>query len=139
MNPKLQITVGYDCFIRSNLSYFDIIVDHYVYIAPSNVVNISKFFGINTVTVALELTRENDIMYSINIFPLATATAEVSGGSSIQLTLLYNVHYNVSVEGSQCGMSTTIILLHYGGIKNVTTVTTESDASINFSIHDIVV
>ena len=59
----------------------------------------------------------------------------MSGGSSILLTLLYNVHYNISIEATHCGISTTIILLHYGEIKNVTAVTTESDATKNFSIH----
>ena len=43
-----------------------------IYAAPSNVVvNISEFFGINTVTVALESTQENDIMYSVSMFQLA--------------------------------------------------------------------
>ena len=91
-----------------------------IYAAPSNVVvNISEFFGVNTVTIALELTQKNDIMYSVSIFPSAIATAEMSGGSSILLTLLYNVHYNISIEVTHCGISTTIILLHHGEIKKM--------------------
>ena len=58
-----------------------------VYAAPLNfVVNISEFFGINTVTATLEWTQQNDVTYNISIFRLATV--EISGGSSNQLTLL---------------------------------------------------
>ena len=89
-----------------------------MYAAPSNVVvNISDFFGINSVTATLEWTQENDVTYNVSIFPLVTV--ETSEGSSVQLTLLYNIHYNVSIVATRCGKSTTIITLHYGKILTI--------------------
>ena len=86
-----------------------------MYPAPSNVVNISEFFGINTVTATLEWTQENDVIYNVSVFPLET-TETLEGSASLQLTLRYNTHYNVSVVATRCGKSTTLIPLHYGKI-----------------------
>ena len=88
-----------------------------MYAAPSNVVvNISEFFGINTVTTTLEWTQEYDVIYNVSVFP--PVTNEMSEGSSFELTLLYNTYYNVSVVATRCGKSNTNILLHYGKIMH---------------------
>ena len=88
-----------------------------LYAAPSNiVVNISEFFGTNGVTATLEWTQENDVNYDVNIFPQVSSTVKVLRSSSLQLTLLYNTHYNVSIVAIRCEETTTFIPIYYGEI-----------------------
>ena len=89
--------------------------------APSNVIiNISEFFDTNSVIVTLEWTQQNDVTYNVIIFPqISIASVEMLGGSSIQLTLLYNTHFNVSIIATRCETTATIFPLHYGEIFNI--------------------
>ena len=92
-----------------------------MYAAPSNVmVNVSEFFDMNSIMATLEWTQENDVTYNISIFPqILVANIKMSGSSSIQLTLLYNTYYNVSIVATRCETTTTIIPLHYGEMLKV--------------------
>ena len=88
-------------------------------LAPSRVVvNVSEFFGINSVTATMDWTQENNVTYNISIFPQISTAVEWLGSSSVQLTLLYNTHYHVSVVATltHCEKTTTFIPLHYGEI-----------------------
>ena len=89
--------------------------------APSNVIiNISEFFDTNSVIATLEWTQQNDVTYNVSIFPqISIASVEMLGGSSVQLTLLYNTHFNVSIIATRCETTTTVFQLHYGEILSL--------------------
>ena len=61
-------------------------------------VSTSEEFGADNVTVTVEWTQEEGAMYRIIIVPQEPMT--FTGDSSIQLTLLYNTNYRVSVEAA---------------------------------------
>ena len=62
-------------------------------------VSTSEEFGADNVTVTVEWTQEEGaILYGIIIVPQEPMTS--IGDSSIQLTLLYNTNYSVSVEAA---------------------------------------
>ena len=90
-----------------------------MYAAPSSVVvNVSGFFDTNSVIATLEWTQQNDVTYSVSIFPqISLVNIEMLGSSSVQLTLLYNTYYNVGIIATHCETTTTFIPLHYGKIN----------------------
>ena len=77
---------------------------------------ISETFGLENVTVILEWQGQYGLTYQANIVPDAVDKLNQIAFNSIQLTLLYNVTYNVSVlliPG--CGKSLpNVTKLHYG-------------------------
>lgn len=61
-------------------------------------VSTSEEFGADNVTVTVEWTQEEGAIYRIIIVPQEPMT--FTGDSSIQLTLLYNINYSVSVAAA---------------------------------------
>ena len=67
----------------------------------------------DSVTVILEWVQENGTSYNVSVVP--QASIRFTRSTSIQLTVLYNVLYNVSIVASLCGQNTTgISVLSYG-------------------------
>lgn len=66
----------------------------------------------------MDWTQESNVTYNVSIFPQKSKAVERLGSSSVQLTLLYNTHYNVSIVAmlTRCEKTTTFIPLHYGEI-----------------------
>ena len=69
----------------------------------------------------MEWTAQNNspIFYSVNIFPLASFAYSVSGLiGRLQVKLLYNILYNMSIIANLCGQNISdsyyFIELHYG-------------------------
>ena len=67
----------------------------------------------NSVTVTLQWPREDGAVYNINVSPFTEFT-NVTGHNSasivINLTISYNIQYNVSIASSLCGVATTRVL-----------------------------
>ena len=65
----------------------------------------------NSVTVTLQWPREAGAVYNVNISPLTEFT-NVTGHNSIviNLTISYNIQYNVSIASNLCGVATTRVL-----------------------------
>ena len=68
-------------------------------------------------TVTLQWPREPGAVYNVNVLPdLETSRTELSMSHNIftiNLTLSYNIPYNISVESSVCGVTITKVL-NYG-------------------------
>ena len=60
--------------------------------------NTLEEYTANNITIILEWTGEEDVLYNIGIVPQIPIT--FIGNTSVQLTLLYNTEYNVSVEAA---------------------------------------
>ena len=75
---------------------------------------ISEEFGADNVTVTVEWTQVEGVTYQIIIVPQTLITS--IGESSIQLILLYNTNYNLSVESTlPCQhQAQSHVLLFYG-------------------------
>ena len=67
----------------------------------------------DTVTVTVEWTQPVGAVYNVKILPSVTM---LSTGSTNQLTIPYNIEYNLTVETTApCGTNTTaLIRLKYG-------------------------
>jgi hypothetical protein len=64
-----------------------------------------QFHGIDNFRVALEWAEEEDLVYNISTSPPAIATA-LLGNTSVELTLLYNAPYSVTIAATtQCGLT----------------------------------
>ena len=77
----------------------------------------SEFFGPEDYMIILEWTKVDTVSYCISIYPQDFATIMwLPGRTSIQVTVSYNIQYNVSVEATLCGHhnKTTVFELHYG-------------------------
>ena len=72
----------------------------------------------NNVTVTLQWPREPGAVYRINVPLLTEFTNNAMHHDSIviNLTISYNIQYNVSIVSSLCGVTTTKIL-KYGRYK----------------------
>jgi hypothetical protein len=75
----------------------------------------SEEFGADNVMVTVEWTQEEDATYQIIIVPQIPMIL-LTGESSIQLILPYNINYNLSVEATfPCQHQThSHVLLFYG-------------------------
>ena len=74
----------------------------------------SEWYGSESVTVTFEWTQERDILYNVTVYPLPVVDYYV-GSTRIQITVLYNIQYQVSVSATICEHITTAIRrLHYG-------------------------
>ena len=69
----------------------------------------------NSIAVTLQWPREDGAVYSVNVSPFTEFTNNTMNHDSIviNLTISYNIQYNVSVVSSLCGITTTK-MLNYG-------------------------
>ena len=88
----------------------------------------SSQFGNESVILMLEWTGEHNSVssYSVDIFPQADIVVnDRSARLILQIELLYNTLYNVSIIASLCGKnSSSFIELHYGELNSVAIVVT---------------
>ena len=83
----------------------------------------SEVFGIENVTVTLELANSQDsnvtYYYSITTDPPAQTTL-IGGGTMAQLVLQYNTLYHVTIVAShRCGRNETTIELHFSKSSDI--------------------
>ena len=81
--------------------------------------SISEEFRADDITVTLELSGESRVPYSVSVVPQVDVV--VTGSTIVQLTVLYNIQYNVSIATSLCEQSyryTTVHRLVYGKLLN---------------------
>ena len=85
-------------------------------IPQTNVSVIEQHYSTETVTITLEWSQGEDILYDFTVLTSPHAPVQTNGTTSTraQLVLSYNTQYNVSVV-THCGQnSTTTLQLHYG-------------------------
>ena len=75
---------------------------------------ISEEYGGDNVTVSVEWTQQVGTEFYVRVLP--SVTIMVTGSTSRQLIILYNMEYNLSVEAiAPCRANAiTFIRLHYG-------------------------
>ena len=73
----------------------------------------NQLLGNNSVTVILQWPREPGAIYHINIKPETPHNEFITDHHNIVVTISYNIQYNVSIESSLCGVTTTEVL-NYG-------------------------
>ena len=75
--------------------------------------SISEQFRVKDISVTLEWTRTNGVSYSIRVDP--EVAVNYTGRNSAQITVSYNIKYNISVVASLCGITTTnFAIIHHG-------------------------
>ena len=79
-----------------------------------NVTMVNQFLRSDDVTVTLQWPRDPGAVYSINVSP-QTPHIQLTNAMTIMvnLTVSYNIQYNVSIVSSLCGVTTTKVL-NYG-------------------------
>ena len=80
----------------------------------------SEVFGIENVTVTLELANSQDsnVIYSVTTDPPAQTT--LIGGTMAQLVLWYNTLYHVTIVAShRCSRNETVIELHFSKSNDI--------------------
>ena len=85
-------------------------------VPQTNVSVIDQNYSAETVTITLEWSQGEDILYDFTVLTSPQAEVQINGTTSTraELQLSYNTHYNVSVV-THCGQnSTTTLQLHYG-------------------------
>ena len=78
-----------------------------------NVTMVNQLLRSDDVTVTLQWPREPGAVYHVNVSPEISHTEHVSMGHyifTINVTISYNVQYNVSIVSSLCGVATTKVL-----------------------------
>ena len=95
---------------RNACIYYYTIIDQYTLTLG----NTSKQFGADNVTVTVEWAEQTHTTYSVRVMPVVPII--VTGSTNCQLTISYNIKYNLSVEAiAPCGANATaFIRLHYG-------------------------
>ena len=82
-----------------------------------NVTMVNQLLRSDDVTVTLQWPREPGAVYHVNNSPLTEFTNNTINDSIvINLTISYNIQYNVSIVSSLCGVTTTKVL-KYGRYK----------------------
>ena len=78
---------------------------------------IGEHYSAETVTITLEWSQGEDILYDFTLLTSPQAEVQTNGSTSTraELILSYNTHYNVSVV-ARCGQNSTndTLQLHYG-------------------------
>ena len=75
--------------------------------------NISEQFRAKDISVTLEWTGTNGVSYSVRVDP--EVAVNYTGRNSAQITVLYDIKYNVSVIAALCGITTTnFAIIHHG-------------------------
>ena len=80
-----------------------------------NVTMVNQLLSNDDVTVTLQWPREAGAVYHVNVLPQIPHT-ELTNAMTIimiNLTVSYNIQYNVSIVSSLCGVTTTKVL-NYG-------------------------
>ena len=84
--------------------------------SANRILNVSmvNHFLRNNVTVTLQWPREAGAVYNVNILPLTEMNTAMSHDNFvINLTVSYNIQYNINIVSSLCGITTTKVL-NYG-------------------------
>ena len=75
--------------------------------------SISEQFRPKDISVTLEWTGTNGVSYSVSADP--EVVVNYTGRSSAQITVSYDIEYNISVVASLCGITTTnFAIIHHG-------------------------
>ena len=71
-------------------------------------------FDTNSVMVTVTWQQERGASYNVSVLP--QVVVNMSGPTTLQLTLAYNTLYNVTIATIVCGQTlpTTVTQLHYG-------------------------
>ena len=72
--------------------------------------SISEKFGSDHIIVTLELSGESRVSYSVSAVPHVDVV--VTGRTSVQLTVPYNIQHNVSITTSLCRQSYRCTAVH---------------------------
>ena len=75
--------------------------------------NRTEIFTVNSVNVFLEWKEEPGVTYTANASP--SASLMFIGNAGLQLTLLYNIVYNVNITATLCGQNS--IMQHHFKLK----------------------
>ena len=80
----------------------------------------NQFFRSNDVIITLQWPREAGAVYRVETIPEAPYTEFVANTTIavINLTISYNIQYNVSIVSSLCGITTTKVL-KYGRYEEI--------------------
>ena len=71
----------------------------------------------NNVTVTLQWSREAGAVYNVNVLPESSHNVFANAMTvTINLTVSYNIQYNVSIASNLCGVTITKVL-NYGKYK----------------------
>ena len=100
----------YGCFIQST-------DDALRSAEHSLIVSLVNHFPMNNnVTVTLQWPQEAGVVYHVNVLSAISYTELTKAMShntiTINLTISYNIRYNVSILSSLCGVTTTKVLLY---------------------------
>ena len=86
----------------------------------------SEQFGLDNITVILEWHNEGGgVSYSASVTPESLRVEmlyeNVTGNASVELVLLYNTQYNLSIVASLCGLNSAMSIteLNYGKFNTV--------------------
>ena len=82
---------------------------------PLNVTLMNHFLR-NSVTVTLQWPQEPGAVYHVSVSPEISHTSHNS--TMISLMISYDIQYNVSIESSLCGVTTTRVL-KYGRYERI--------------------
>ena len=78
-----------------------------------NIAMVNQLLRSDDVTVTLQWPREPGAVYNVNVSPEISYTelnSMIYNIFVISLTISYNIQYNVSIESSLCGVTTTKVL-----------------------------
>ena len=82
-----------------------------------NVTMVNQFLRSDDVTVTLQWPREPGAVYNVSVSPEVShtelTTYIIYNIFTISLTISYNIQYNVGIDSSLCGVTTTKVL-NYG-------------------------
>ena len=88
------------------LLYLDDVLDRSL-----NVTMVNQLLRNDDVTVTLQWPREPGAVYHVSVSPETPHTALTNAMTvMINLTVSYNIQYNVSIVSSLCGVTTTKVL-----------------------------
>ena len=77
-------------------------------------------FGDNDVTVTFQWTHGDGVSYALDVIPPANHNITfLEASASVQIQVLYNTAYNVSLKSSLCGQinASTSFLLNFSELK----------------------
>ena len=78
-----------------------------------NITMVNQLLRSDDVTVTLQWPREPGAVYNVSVSPEISHTEHASMGHyifAINLTISYNIQYNISIVSSLCGVTTTKVL-----------------------------
>ena len=79
-----------------------------------NVTMVNRLLRSDDVTVILQWPREPGAVYHVKVFPEIISHTELASMEhnvfTMNLTISYNIQYNVSIVSSVCGVTTTKVL-----------------------------